>query len=63
MDRPGVRVLVYAALLGLAWYLSTRPGGPAPVRAVDSLSGQILSPDSYTLLTDIRRSLQAGGAI
>lgn len=48
MDDRATRLLIYAALIALAWYASqARAGGT--VRAIDTLSGQPITPTDYYL--------------
>lgn len=48
MDAKTQRLLLYAALIALAWYASRngRPGS-GTVRAIDTLSGQPITPTEY----------------
>ena len=50
MDAKSKRLLLYAALIALAWYATMRTGaGAGAGRAIDLLSGQPITPTDYYL--------------
>lgn len=55
MDAKTQRLLLYAALIALAWY-ATRNGrlGSGTVRAIDPLSGQPITPTDYYYIPAVR---------